>query len=105
MSYYASGYGDLYLNDYALTHLDDLQSVVNTIDVFDSIEIIDNEIINITQPYSSYYEDGIYDALSKLAPFIEEDQVIEFVGEDSDHWRFRKVGNSFIEEQGYIIYK
>lgn len=66
----------------------------------------DHTVVSIYQ-YDKYYEDDWKEFLSVIAPVALKDSQIEFVGEDSQMWRFicLKDGNGFVDQQGHVVYE
>ena len=59
-------------------------------------------LLDIEFEYSRY-DDWFEDALNMIADIVCAGEVT-FTGEDSDHWRFKFVDGTWIEQAGTIVY-
>lgn len=137
MGYYANGYGSLMLVNEAdwtenqkkemLRHLNatDVEADVKSKLSKDlTLEALLEEVLPLGFGYSllelcedytevtvfldeKYHEDDWKEFLSVIAPVALKDSQIEFLGEDSQMWRFicLKDGNGFVDQQGHVVYE
>jgi hypothetical protein len=69
---------------------------------YDILDSQDDFSVSVCQ-YDKYYEDDYYDFLKEIAPFTEDGNV-EFIGEDSQIWRFFFSNGRFEEEGAEIVW-
>ena len=95
MGYAAGASASLKLSQYGLEHLDELQNIIDNEDdgSFDEIEISNNyrgvELWLCKYAGERYNEDETLKFLSKIEPFVEDGERIEYLGEDGSEWAFQ----------------
>ena len=96
MGYAAGASASLKLSKYGVEHLDELQNIIDNEDdyAFDEIEISNNyqgAAVLWLCKYAgeNYHEEETLEFLSKIEPFIEDGEQIEYLGEDGSEWAFR----------------
>lgn len=99
MGYAAGASASLKLSKYGVEHLDDLQNIIDNEDdyAFDEIEISNNYqgvVLWLCKcAGEKYHEEETLEFLSKIEPFIENGEQIEFLGEDGSEWAFQFLHN------------
>ena len=94
MGYYAYGGGFLTTEN---KNAFDILSEFFNVNIWHGVE---NEY-DLEFEYGKYYEEGIFEALGKLG---DADGVLEFVGEDDQHWKILCDNGTISEVCGQVIY-
>lgn len=76
--------------------LDSLENVFDHVDLNDSF-------IELSTDYEKYYEDGLYEVLELLTPFIDGGE-LTYTGEDDYHWKIAFNNGRWNEYPGKIVY-
>jgi len=67
-------------------------------------EIEDGSIVLSGTYDDKYYEDDWYKFLDYIAPIVQDNELIECIGEDYQMWGFRFNKGTWKEVQGHIVY-
>ena len=110
MGYYASGYGEFVLVDQEMTY-DDLVARLGKDLVEDYGLKIEYDkyfykanVLIYDHTECKYWEDDVVALLGCIAPLVAEGSVMEFRGEDDEHWKFELKDGKWIEYSGTITY-
>lgn len=109
MGYYANGYGMLEVKDDKAAEAR-LKELLKDGVYFDGdIELIGrypaSSLIEFCYYDQKYHEEDVLEALNALAPLVVEGSMMEFRGEDDEHWAFVLENGAWAEKQGHIVYE
>lgn len=107
MGYYANGYGYFEVKD-TDTIVDDFAKAMT--DIEDEtcnykITLWENDMAIDFAYHGKYHEEDVREVLDVLTPLVEDGSMMEFSGEDGSLWAFILENGTWVEKQGYVVYR
>lgn len=107
MGYYANGYGYFEVENKD-TIVDAFAKAMVGIDdkTFNSeVSLWENDLVIDYNYEGNYHEEEVREVLDAIALLVKEGSMMEFRGEDDEHWAFVLECGNWVEKQGRIVYE
>ena len=107
MGYYANGYGYFEVENKDTIVDEFVKAMVGIEDRTCNYEVSlrdDNTAIFFSYD-GKYHEEDVEEVLDAIALLVKDGSMMEFRGEDDEHWAFVLECGNWIEKQGRIVYE